>query len=138
MEQLYLKSECETDNEVKIDIYEQILSIYDGKMFVKLNSEIWLVNTISKYKNMYIEVLTKYIDILLKKGNYVYIQGLIAKALNINDKVAVFHYYAILTYCYQGKKEIAKSYLNRCKELFTDKEYLELTKNIKAAKIKHN
>ncbi len=52
MEELYNQSKTIASETVKIDNYKKIISIYDGTMLPKLNSEIWLINIASKYKTI--------------------------------------------------------------------------------------
>ena len=79
---------------------------------------------------MYIDVIENYLKILYDRKEYQLILRVVDKAIKINEKIAVFHYYAILAYIGDEKREIAKEYLNQTKLLFTDEEYEKLSNKI--------
>lgn len=69
--------------EIKKDALEKAINLYNGPLLPDFSSEPWLISKSASYRDLYIKVVVKYIEILKSEQRYVEIAALCEKAISL-------------------------------------------------------
>lgn len=96
--------------------YEYALMIYEGRFINNITDLYWIHNLNAYYHTMYLDAVRSLMDIYFKRGNYVDIEMICDKALEIDPSEEQLYTYKIKAYMYAGKLKQAMEYYEIAKK----------------------
>lgn len=118
----------------KVDLLKQTAGLYRGPVFESACDEHWIVNVANRYSLHYTGVINELMAKLADAGDYFDIHQYATRSLEIEPGNIKVRYWLIFAMCRLGSVEMAKSEIERSKELLTTEEYDALIRLLKLGK----
>lgn len=118
----------------KVDLLKQTAGLYRGPVFESTSDEHWIVNVANRYSLHYTGVINELMAKLADAGDYFDIHQYATRSLEIEPGNIKVRYWLIFAMYRLGSVEMAKSEVDRSKELLTAEEYEALLRLLKQGK----
>lgn len=109
-EQQVKKAESEPDEEKKLTLLKNVVSIYSGGYLAKYSDEQWLMPLNSYYRSLYIRAVHILLELLQKRGSYDELLSLGRRFAAMEPLDEKTHCYVMKALCETGDKQAAKAH----------------------------
>ncbi len=118
----------------KVDLLKQTAGLYCGPVFESASDEHWIINMANRYSLHYTGAINELMAKLADAGDYFDIHQYATRSLEIEPGNIKVRYWLIFAMYRLGSVEMAKSEVERSKELLTAEEYDALIRLLKQGK----
>ena len=118
---------AEDDMMVLDGLYHDADTLYMGNLFPRIDYYHWLIPYSVHYNNLYLQAITRYVEILMKHQRYSEVQQVVVDNIAFFPQSNTMHYYLIWSLLCQKNEYYANQQYQNSIEYLTDEQKEELT-----------
>jgi DNA-binding SARP family transcriptional activator len=105
------------NDDQKMEIYREIVSIYKGDFLPKLSELLWVVTLSAHYHALYLNAVNAFAELLIERDLYAELNEVCTKALQIDAFDEQLHSYTVLSLLRQGNNAAALNHYEAATDL---------------------